>query len=127
MATAVRDGFGDLSRNVETVMLVPVMGSPPRYLLLVEEGSDEYADKLAERLDVRLSEMNCEYEDRIRTRRLLPISRHVIPTGSWNRLREKKIASRGGNQEQYKHTFLGTPDEVVRELDLQLSEQWQDV
>lgn len=118
VATAVRDGFGDLNRSVETVMLVPVMGSPPRYLLLVEQNSDDFADKLAERVNARLSELNCEYEDRIRTRRLKPISQQAIPAGSWKRFRDRKIALRGGSQEQYKHTFLGSSDEVIRELTL---------
>lgn len=118
VATAIREGFGDLNRGVETVMLVPVMGTPPRYVLLVERRNDDYSDHLAEKIDARLSNLNCEYEDRIRTRRLQPISIQRIPDGSWKSLRDRKIASRGGSQEQYKHAFLGTSDEVLRELSL---------
>ncbi len=54
VATAVREGFGDLNRSVETVMLVPVMGSPPRYVLLVEQHSDDYW-RYARRQDRRSS------------------------------------------------------------------------
>ena len=118
VATAVREGFGELNRNVETVMLVPVMDNPPRYVLLVEQRADDYGDVLAKKIDAHLADLNCEYEDRIRTRRLLPISTQRIPPGSWERLRDRKIAERGGSQEQYKHSFLGTSDEVIRHLTL---------
>ncbi len=115
VATAVREGFDDLNRSLETVMLVPVMGSPPRYVLLVEPKSDDYCDMLAARIDARLANLNCEYQDRIRTRRLQPIGIQQVPAGSWKWLRDRKIA-RGGSQEQYKHSFLGTSDEVIRDL-----------
>ncbi len=118
VATAVRDGFGELNRSVETVMLVPVMDNPPRYVLLVEQHVDDYGDALAAKIDAHLADLNCEYQDRIRTRRLLPISTQRIPPGSWERLRDRKIAERGGSQEQYKHSFLGTSDEVMRDLSL---------
>ena len=115
VATAVREGFNDLNRSLETVMLVPVMGNPPRYKLLVEPESDDYSDRLAAIIDARLSDLNCEYQDRIRTRRLQPISVQQVPAGSWSWLREQKIAQ-GGSQEQYKHSFLGTSDEVIHDL-----------
>jgi hypothetical protein len=97
-------------------MLVPVMGSPPRYVLLVEQSKGDDADRLAEKIDSHLSSLNCEYQDRIRTRRLQPIQSQQIPTGSWDWLRERKIALRGGSQEQYKHSFLGTSDQVMHDL-----------
>ena len=123
VASAVRDGFGDLNQSVETVMLVPVMGTPPRYILLVEEHLQSLGDRLAERIDAHLSLLNCEYEDRIRTRRLRAISQQQVPDGSWNKLRERKIAARGGSQEQYKHAFLGDFNEVFESLDLSLAHQ----
>ena len=83
VATAIRNGFGELNRNVETVMLVPVMGSPPRYVLLVEQSKSDYAERLAEKIDSHLSRLNCEYQDRIRTRRLQPIQTQEVPVGSW--------------------------------------------
>jgi hypothetical protein len=118
VVTAVKNAYRDLDRNVEPVMLLPVMGSPPHYLLLVEEQSKDIVQQLAERTDAHLCALNCEYDDRIRTRRLRPIFQRVIPTGSWKRLRDQKIASRGGSQEQYKHLFLGSSDEVIHQLGL---------
>jgi hypothetical protein len=116
VATAVCGGFADLNRNVETVMLVPVMGSPPGYVLLLEQDADDYGDRLAKKIDEHLARLNCEYQDRIETRRLLPIGTRRIPNGSWQRLQELRIATRGGSQEQYKHVFLGTSDEIIQDL-----------
>lgn len=116
VATAVREGFEQLNRRVETVMLVPVMGTPPQYVLLVEEASLEDADQLAEKIDHRLSDLNCEYRDRLRSSRLRPIRTQTIPPGSWDWLRDHKVSSRGGSQEQYKHTFLGESEELIHEL-----------
>lgn len=116
VATAIRNGFGELNRTVETVMLVPVMGSPPKYVLLVEESKIDFAEQLARKIDNHLSSLNCEYQDRIQTRRLQPIQTQRIPPGSWDWLRDRKIALRGGSQEQYKHAFLGTSDDVMNDL-----------
>ena len=118
VVTAVKNAYRDLNRNVEPVMLLPVMGSPPHYLLLVEEPSRDIVQQLAERTDAHLCALNCEYDDRIRTRRLRPMFQRVIPAGSWKRLRDEKIATRGGSQEQYKHLFLGSSDEVIHQLGL---------
>ncbi|MCM2369158.1 GH3 auxin-responsive promoter family protein [Aporhodopirellula aestuarii] len=116
VATAVREAFVDSNRSVETVMLVPVMASVPRYMLLIESQADQGVERLAEAIDTRLSNLNCEYENRLKTKRLLPIMPKTIPTGTWRRLRDKKIADRGGTQEQYKHTFLGSSDAILGEL-----------
>jgi len=116
VATAVGEAFTQSNQSVQTVMLVPVMGSIPRYKLLIESGSDSQTGKLAEAIDARLSALNCEYDNRLKTRRLLPLLPHSVPDGTWTRLREQKIADRGGTQEQYKHTFLLTSDEILTEL-----------
>ncbi|EMI53345.1 GH3 auxin-responsive promoter family protein [Rhodopirellula sallentina] len=116
VATAVREAFVDSQRSVETVMLVPVMDSVPRYMLLIESQADQGVERLAEAIDSRLSNLNCEYENRLKTKRLLPILPRTVPSGTWERLRNEKIANRGGTQEQYKHTFLGTSDSVLDQL-----------
>jgi hypothetical protein len=116
VATAVREGFADLNRPVETVMLVPMIGSQPRYMLLAESHLDHEVGAIAAAIDTRLAKINCEYDDRLQTKRLQPICTKSIPTGSWRKFRDLKIAQRGGTQEQYKHTFLGTSDGVLNEL-----------
>lgn len=116
VATAVREAFTDSNQNVQTVMLVPVMGSVPRYILLIESQADEQAGQLAQAIDSRLSILNCEYDNRLKTQRLLPLLPQSVPEGTWQRLREQKLADRGGTQEQYKHTFLSSSDEILREL-----------
>jgi hypothetical protein len=116
VATAVRQGFGDLNRAVETVMLVPVMGSPPGYVLLGEPQLRPYRDTLAAKIDAKLASLNCEYADRLETRRLLPLQPFELPAGCWESFRDRRIAERGGSQEQYKHVFLGVSDEIIEEL-----------
>lgn len=116
VAAAVHDSFVTLNRNVETVMLVPELGNPPRYVLLMEQHSSEIGRSLAEQLDSNLATLNCEYEDRIRTGRLKPIRIQTIPTGTWEQYRERRIAKRGGSQEQYKHAFLGNSYDIYQEL-----------
>ncbi|TWT98711.1 GH3 auxin-responsive promoter family protein [Neorhodopirellula pilleata] len=116
VATAVREGFGQLNLRVETVMLVPVMGSTPRYRLLIESHLNDDVENIAKSIDRSLAAVNCEYDDRIKTNRLRPIETKIIPNGSWQKMRERKIAERGGTQEQYKHTFLGTSDQFLTEL-----------
>ncbi|MEZ6090597.1 MAG: GH3 auxin-responsive promoter family protein [Pirellulaceae bacterium] len=116
VATAIREGFADLNREVETVMLVPVIDSQPRYMLLAESHLNQEVDQIAKAIDHRLASLNCEYHDRIQTNRLAPISTKIVPDGTWRKLRDRKIAERGGTQEQYKHTFLGTNNHVVDEL-----------
>ncbi|EMI47065.1 GH3 auxin-responsive promoter family protein [Rhodopirellula sp. SWK7] len=118
VATAVREAFVDSGRTVETVMLVPVMERVPRYMLLIESQADHGVERLAEAIDARLANLNCEYENRLKTKRLLPILPKTVPSGTWTRLRNEKIADRGGTQEQYKHTFLGSSDAILDQLNL---------
>ena len=120
VATAVREAFEDSNQNVQTVLIVPAMGSVPRYILLVESQAENTADRLAEMIDAKLSNLNFEYENRLKTRRLLPLSSRVVPAGTWQRLREHKIAQRGGSQEQYKHTFLSSSNDVLDELSISI-------
>ncbi|WP_404304605.1 GH3 auxin-responsive promoter family protein [Neorhodopirellula lusitana] len=120
VATAVREAFTDSEQIMETVLIVPVMGSVPRYTLLVELDAEGKADRLAEAIDAKLSILNCEYDDRLKSRRLLPLVPRVVPSGSWKKLRERKLAERGGTQEQYKHTFLTSTEDVFNNLGISI-------
>ena len=116
VAAAIHDSFAAMNRTVETVMLVPEMGNPPRYVLLLEEHASEIGEYLSSELDRKLATLNCEYDDRLRTGRLQPIRIQTVPTGIWDRYRELRIAKRGGSQEQYKHAFLGNSYDIYQEL-----------
>lgn len=116
VAAAVHDSFMSLRRHVETVMLVPEMGNPPRYVLLMEQHTCEIGSSLAQTVDSNLAQLNCEYEDRLKTGRLKPIRIQTVPTGTWDNYRERRIASKGGSQEQYKHAFLGQSYDLYEEL-----------
>ncbi len=106
VAKAVGDAFQQLGQPLDNVMLVPEVGSPPRYLLLLEPQLMPIGDDLALAIDQKLSKLNCEYENRLETHRLLPLSVQSVPAGTWNKVRDDKIANHGGSYEQYKHTFL---------------------
>ncbi|MEM8670540.1 MAG: GH3 auxin-responsive promoter family protein [Planctomycetota bacterium] len=106
VAKAVGQAFQHIGHPLENVMLVPEIGSPPGYRLLVEPHLVTVGDSLAEAIDVSLAKLNCEYENRLETHRLLPLSVVEVPAGTWNRVRDDKIANHGGSYEQYKHTFL---------------------
>ena len=106
VAKAVGEAFQHIGHPLENVMLVPEIGSPPFYRLLIEPHLLPVGQSLAEAIDGSLSKLNCEYENRLETNRLLPLSICEVPEGTWNKVRDEKIASHGGSYEQYKHTFL---------------------
>lgn len=113
---AVQQSFRDLSQDPELVILAPQLGERSFYKLLVEESLADHAPRLADLLDQHLARLNCEYDDRLKTRRLGAIVCQTIPNGSWERLRDLKIELRGGSQEQYKHAFLATSDDILKTL-----------
>ena len=103
----VHAALNDAGLNMEHFVLAPAVADPPRYVLLVEDRLDaETERKLARQVDVRLSEMNCEYEDRLQSRRLQGVSIGHVPAGTWAAMRKQRLAQPGASPEQYKHPFL---------------------
>jgi len=104
---AIRAALDDVGLPCEDFTLAPRPGDPPQYVLLVEASLDPATQrKLAQRVDRRLSEMNCEYEDRLASNRLKPVAVQQLPTGTWAKFREQLVSRPGGSPEQFKHPFL---------------------
>ena len=64
----------------------------------------------------RLSEANCEYEDRLASRRLGPARIQRVPPGTWEAFQRQRIARPGGSAEQFKHPFLTNKTDFVEQL-----------
>jgi hypothetical protein len=104
---AAKRAFDEFGLAIEHFMIAPVTGDPAHYVLLIEESlKSEAKDRLARRVDVHLSHVNCEYEDRLATQRLGPLCVQQVPCDTWAKLRARRLARLGGSPEQYKHTFL---------------------
>lgn len=103
---AVSAAFQRLDLPVETFTVAPAIGERPRYILLLEPGKVEGREKeLAEAVNQELARVNCEYANRIQTRRLDPVEIRYVPRGTWAALRQLRTQQRG-NFEEYKHPCL---------------------
>ena len=116
VVTAVKRAFDDLEMQVDTVTLAPVLGDPPRYVLFTESKADDANQQLAQRINEYLCQLNCEYANRLQTRRLRPLTTRVLPPGAWAAIREQRVACNGGSHEQYKHVFLSSQPDMADQL-----------
>ncbi len=106
VVAAVKKGFAELGLPLEHFTLAPVMQERPNYVLLVEaDACGGNAQQLAERIEMHLCQMNCEYAEKVRTSRLKPLVVQEITSGTWRLFRQQRIAARG-NLEEYKHPCL---------------------
>ena len=106
VVAAVKKGFAELGLPLEHFTLAPVMQERPNYVLLVEaDACGGNAQQLAERIEMHLCQMNCEYAEKVRTSRLKPLVVQEITSGTWRLFRQQRIAVRG-NLEEYKHPCL---------------------
>ena len=105
---AARHTFGEGPLSYFT--LAPVWGDVPGYRLIVEEPLlsrfEGNSELLARSFEQHLVRINCEYEDKLSTGRLMPISTEVLPAGIWDRFVQEQVRSRLGTAEQYKHPCL---------------------
>jgi hypothetical protein len=81
----------------------------PYYGLFVEQGDvSDLSDghRLAERLDLRLRQVNIEYASKRESQRLGSVRLEVVPTGFWSQWDRARLLGTGGTLEQYKHPCL---------------------
>lgn len=81
----------------------------PYYGLFAEQGDLPDAvlgQKLAERLDARLRQVNIEYDSKRASQRLGPVRLELVPTGFWLQWDRQRLQQTGGTLEQYKHPCL---------------------
>lgn len=106
---AIGKALRDLNLTIDHYSLVPFPGDPARYRLLVEETLDADArTKLAGCVDQRLSEVNCEYEERLKGQRLGKVEVVTIPPGTWADHRRFQTRHEGSDTYAYKHPFLAS-------------------
>lgn len=103
---AVKLSFTELDLPIETFTLAPVMDDQPRYVLLVEPPAHRgRAAELARRVQENLERVNEEYGSKCQSGRLMPVQVREVAAGTWNALRQERIAGRG-HFEEYKHPCL---------------------
>jgi hypothetical protein len=111
---AIVQAFRDAGLAIEHFSLVPVPGDPAHYLLLVEQQLDsEVTRRVAQCVDRRLSEVNCEYEDRLQSQRLGPVVIASVPEGTWAEHRRQQTSHQGSDSYAYKHPFLAAKPELA--------------
>lgn len=113
---AVRESFAELGVPLEHFTLAPQLADRPGYVLLLEPGPHSGREQeLARRVEAHLSRLNCEYQAKVESGRLLPVSVRPVPPGTWAAFRRQRIAQRG-NLEEYKHPCLVGDLEFVDRL-----------
>jgi GH3 auxin-responsive promoter len=88
----------------------------PYYGVFVERGDladGQQGQRLAEILDARLRQINCEYANKRDSARLGAVRSALLPDGAWQRWARQRLARTGGTLEQYKHPCL-IPDSEFR-------------
>lgn len=119
VADAVRKTIDRMSLRLQHFTVAADWGDPPGYQLLVEErdvNSPSVGDSLAGQVDEALQRLNCEYREKRLSGRLAPMSRILLPAGTWEmfvRARQQKL---GASVEQYKHPCLVPDMEFTREF-----------
>ncbi|HTU20735.1 MAG TPA: GH3 auxin-responsive promoter family protein [Gemmataceae bacterium] len=118
---AIADVLGELNMTLTAYSLVPCWpnnepanGSSmdfeqPYYGLFAEQGDLSDANvcqRLAERLDARLRQLNIEYDSKRASQRLGPVRLELVRTGFWLQWDRQRLLKTGGTLEQYKHPCL---------------------
>jgi len=103
---AVSKVFSQLRLKLGHFTVAPVMEDRPRYVLLLEPGPYcGMEEHLAASVNAELARLNWEYANRLETQRLNPLAVRIVPRGTWEAFRARRIAQRG-NLEEYKHPCL---------------------
>ena len=114
---AVKKAFAELGYDIEWFTIAAKWGDPPGYSLILEPGAyGNDHERLCRCVDKHLAAANCEYENRLQTRRLRPMVYHEVPHGTWMAVRDKRLEERGGTVEQYKHRFLTSDTKFTESL-----------
>lgn len=104
---AVTQALAKMNVVVEHFTLAPVQGDPPHYSLLIEtQLPDDTRQQLGALIDHLLSDANCEFENRIATKRIRPTEIRSLPPGTWQRFHQAILSRQGASVEQFKHPCL---------------------
>jgi hypothetical protein len=81
----------------------------PYYGLFIEQGDlpdASLGQRLVERLEARLRQVNSEYDSKRQSERLGPVRLELVRTGFWTQWDRQRLHQTGGTLEQYKHPCL---------------------
>lgn len=100
------ESLPDTFRNLRNDLVVaPVWGDPPGYLLFIEEGpdlSEQECCTVGERMEREIRGLNCEYEAKRESHRLQRLRVALVQPGTFDRIKGEDIERAGGRSEQYK-------------------------
>ena len=109
----VVEGVKEARRRLDGIrdrcIFSPMSGDPCGYSLAVEKENGCRAESWREflgRFEERLRSINVEYRSKRDSGRLGSPVLHVVKAGTFDGMKEKRLAEMGGRGEQYKHRFL---------------------
>ncbi len=106
---AVREAADECGMEVETFIMMPEWGDPPRYGVAVQLRKlrpTERLEVLAGEIDRRLEALNIEYTSKRKSGRLGPVSVKQYAHGELTERDEVIKKANQGRNEQFKHRFL---------------------
>ncbi len=106
---AVNDSVEQMQISLGNYSVIPVWDDPPQYQLMVEAGDlpeSALGDGLANHVEERLQELNCEYREKRLSGRLAPMKFVSLPKDTWRAFSRERQSKLGGSIEQYKHPCL---------------------
>jgi hypothetical protein len=114
---AMRQVCDEGHRPIVDFVLAPRWGEVPRYRLYVEADAARRLDRLHERLDRALGEVNLEYASKRSSLRLEAVELAELPDGALALRDETLRRRRAGTSEQFKHQYLLPRPEMDRDLE----------
>jgi hypothetical protein len=107
---AMEQVLRELDLSLTAYSLAPCWDDELPYYGVFVEQSDladrEQGRRLAETLDERLRQINCEYASKRDSARLGAVRLELLAPGAWQNWARQRLARTGGTMEQYKHPCL---------------------
>ncbi|MEN3308479.1 MAG: hypothetical protein V7603_4681 [Micromonosporaceae bacterium] len=109
--------LGVASPDCPLFTCVPVWAEPPFYTAVIERSSEDApVTALAARLDRALQDVNVEYADKRRSRRIAPLVVRLVPPGTFRRV-DASGSRAGTSQVQAKHLWIQRDAALLSVLD----------
>ncbi|MFQ3594085.1 MAG: GH3 auxin-responsive promoter family protein [Gemmataceae bacterium] len=100
----------ELNASLGTYSLAPLWPdreeATPAYGLFVEPQDASIASELVKHLEIKLRQINIEYDAKRQSARLGPVQLQLVPAGFWSHWDAERLRRTGGTLEQYKHPCL---------------------
>lgn len=116
---SLRQASLHLKCGAEDGIFSPMTGDPPGYSLALERRAVLEGGRRGEflaRFEQHLRSVNVEYASKRDSGRLAAPVLHLLPEGTFQRIKEERLTEMGGRREQYKHCFLVNTIDFHKEL-----------